>query len=156
MARFPVQSVHVLTFARAIGDENPVFRDRAVARASGLADIAAPLTFVQASAHVDPDYTLRPQPGEEWTGSGSGPGVPDPRTADLLHAEQSFEYHRPVVVGDELTVCVIDGESWTKQGRLGGTLRFHTRITQYRDQDGDLVVTARSVRVQTANRPVLA
>ena len=44
---FPVESLHVLMFARAIGDENAVFRDREAALAEGLPDIAAPLTFVQ-------------------------------------------------------------------------------------------------------------
>lgn len=151
---FPVQSAHVLMFARAVGDDNSVFRDRDVARAAGLADIAAPLTFAQASAQFDPEYSLRPRPGEEWFGSGAGPGSVDPETSGVLHAEQHFEYHRPLVVGDVLTPRVIDGDTWVKQGRSGGTLEFHDFTTEYRDVDGALVVTARAVRVRTEKKPV--
>jgi hypothetical protein len=48
-----------------------------------------------------------------------------------------------------LSVTARDGESWEKQGRRGGKLLFSERITEYRDQEGELVVTARSVGVRT-------
>ena len=69
--RLPVEAGHVMVFARAIGDDNPVYRDpdaRATVAAGGL---LAPPTFVQASAQFDPDYPLRPRPGVTWFGSGA-------------------------------------------------------------------------------------
>ena len=39
------------------------------------------------------------------------------------------------------------GEEWEKQGR-SGRLRFREQITEFRDEAGELVVTARSVSVQ--------
>ena len=39
------------------------------------------------------------------------------------------------------------GEEWEKRGR-SGRLRFRVQITEYRDEAGELVVTARSVGVQ--------
>lgn len=147
--QFPVESLHVLTFARAIGDNDPIFSDRDAARAAGLDDIAAPLTFVQASAHCDRDYPLRPRPGEPWFGSGREPGARHPELTRTLHAEQHFEYHRALIVGDVLTWQVIPGETWTKRSRSGALLEFEDFRTEYRDADGELVITSRSVTART-------
>ena len=68
--RFPVEESHILMFARSIGDPNPVYSDLEYAAASEVGGIAAPPTFVQASAQFDPDYFLRPKIGEDWFGSG--------------------------------------------------------------------------------------
>ena len=46
-----------------------------------------------------------------------------------------------------LTVSSRPGETWEKTGRRGGRLRFVETITEYRDEDGELVVTARGVGV---------
>jgi hypothetical protein len=51
--------------------------------------------------------------------------------------------------GDVLTVKARAGETWEKQGRRGGKLVFRETITEYRDQRGELVVTARAVGVLT-------
>jgi acyl dehydratase len=153
IGRFPVESGQVLAFAQAIGDENPVYRSEDAARAAGLGGIAAPPTFVQASAHFDPEYPLRPTPDVEWFGSGAGPGTHDERGAGVLHGEQHFEYHRPLEVGDVLTATVTPGRTWEKEGRRGGKLAFSESVTVYRDQSGKPVVTARLVAVRTAKRP---
>src|SRR5690606_28988464 len=110
-----------------------------------------PPTFVQASAQFDPDYGLRPKIGQPWFGSGKNPtGVQ--RTGGGgggggggLHAEQHYEYHRPLRAGDVLTATTTPGKTWEKQGRRGGTLLFSESVTEYRNQNGELVVTARSV-----------
>ncbi len=64
--RFPVEAGHILLFARAIGDTNPAY----YGALSGDEVVPAPPTFVQASAQFDPNYFLRPKPGEPWFGSG--------------------------------------------------------------------------------------
>jgi hypothetical protein len=147
--RFPIEAGHIMLFARAIGDPNPAY----YGALTGSPRIPAPPTFVQASAQFDPDYFLRPTLGEPWFGSGASPtGTPEAGGAGGgggLHAEQHFTYHRPLRAGDVLTATVRDGESWEKQGRRGGTLRFVETITEYRDPDGELVVTARGVGVRT-------
>jgi acyl dehydratase len=66
-----------------------------------------------------------------------------------LHAEQHYTYHRPLRVGDVLTATTTPGKRWEKQGRRAGVLVFAESVTEYRDQDGELVVTARSVAVRT-------
>jgi hypothetical protein len=51
--------------------------------------------------------------------------------------------------GDVLTGTTKPGETWEKQGRRGGKLVFSESVTEYRDQNGELVVTARGVGVRT-------
>ena len=137
--RFPVEAGHVLAFARALGAADP---------AGGLprdGDVAPP-TFAIASAQFDPDYRLRPRPGVPWHGSGGDAGLVT-EGAGGLHAEQHFTYHRPIRVGDVLACASRAGREWEKQGR-SGRLRFREQITEFRDEAGELVVTARSVSVQ--------
>ena len=158
--RFPIESGHILMFARAIGDTNPVYADPEKA--------VAPPTFVQASAQFDPDYMLRPHPGRAWMGSGGSPIQAAARAAASgggggapggggmargLHAEQHYTYHRPLRPGDVLSATSRSGESWEKEGRRGGKLRFNESFTDYHDQHGELVVTARSVGVSTERAP---
>ena len=48
-----------------------------------------------------------------------------------------------------LTATTKPGETWEKQGRRGGKLVFTESVTEYRDQDGELVVTAKGLGVRT-------
>ena len=113
--RFPIEEGAILAFARAIGDPNLVYSDRDYAVASEVGAVLAPPTFVQSSAHFDPDYPLRPKIGEPWVGSGKGAtGLPQPAAGaggggPGLHAEQHYTYHRPLVAGDVLTATVRAG-----------------------------------------------
>ena len=154
--KFPIEASHVMMFARSVGDANPVYHDAEYAKETEPGAIIAPPTFLQASAQFDPDYFLRPKIGEPWFGSGREPsGVKKDAAGGSggggggLHAEQHFEYHRTPKVGDVLTAEVKPGKSWEKEGRRGGKLMFSETITEYRDQNGELVVTARGLGVRT-------
>jgi acyl dehydratase len=151
----PVEATHIMMFARAIGDTNPVYHDAAVAKAGETGGVIAPPTFVQASAQFDPTYYLRPQPGKPWFGSGkTASGVEGKASSSGgLHAEQHYEYHRHPKPGDVLTVTTRPGKTWEKESKRAGKLTFSERITEYRDQNGELVVTATGVGV-TTERPV--
>ncbi|MBM3222283.1 MAG: MaoC family dehydratase [Candidatus Tectomicrobia bacterium] len=153
--KFPIEAGHILLFARAIGDDNRVYEDADYARRTEPGSIIAPPTFVQASAQFDPEYRLRPKIGEPWFGSGKEPsGVQAGSGGGTgLHAEQHYEYHRHPRPGDVLTATVKPGNTWEKQGRRSGKLIFSETITEYRNQHGELLVTARGVGVRT-ERPV--
>jgi N-terminal half of MaoC dehydratase len=140
--RFPVEAGHIMLFARAIGDENPAYHR---AMEDGDEPALAPPTFTMAGAHFDPGYHLRPKPGEQWWGSGRSPGSM-PEGGGGLHAEQHFEYRRPVRAGETLYFETVPGRSWEKQGRKGRLL-FSERVTEYRDADGELVVRSVTVAV---------
>ena len=139
-------------------DPNPIYADHDYAASSELGSIVAPPTYVQSSAQFDADYPLRPKHGQPWFGSGrtstgvtrGGGGGGGGGTG--LHAEQHFTYHRPLRPGDVLSATTSAGERWEKQGR-SGKLVFSETITEYRDQAGELVVTARAVGVLT-EKPV--
>ena len=152
--KFPVEAGHIMMFARAIGDPNRIYYDEAYAKTTETGAIVAPPTFVQASAQFDPDYFLRPKIGEPWFGSGKEPTGIKPGASDVpigrgLHAEQHFEYHRQLKAGDVLSATVKPGKTWEKEGKRSGKLMFSETITEYRDQKGELVITARSVGVIT-------
>jgi hypothetical protein len=148
--RFPIEHGHVMMFARAIGDYNPVYFQEEGA--------IAPPTFVIADMHFDPDSGLRPHPDRQWHGSGK---EPTSRPAEGggggggmgLHAEETFEIRRPVRVGEVLTKTTRPGESWEREGRRGGKLHFSETLHEYRDASGELVVTARMVGVRTERNP---
>jgi hypothetical protein len=157
-SNFPVEVGAILLFARAVGDTNPVYYDAEYASGAEVGGIIAPPTFVQSGAQFDPDYPLRPVPGKPWMGSGRNPTglAPTPGSGGGsgggLHAEQEFTYHRHLRPGDVLSATSFPGKQWEKEGR-SGKLVFSESISEYRDQNGELVVTARSVGVRT-ERPV--
>ncbi len=155
--RFPVEAGHIMLFARAVGDKNQIYYDAEYAKTTEPGDVIAPPTFVQASAQFTAGYGLRPTIGEPWFGSGkeptgidrSGGGGGGGGGGTGLHAEQHFEYHRQLKPGDVLTWETKPGKSWEREGRRAGKLQFSESITEYRDQNGELVITARSVGVRT-------
>jgi hypothetical protein len=157
---FPVEAGHILMFARSVGDDNPVYADVEYAVNTEAGSIIAPPTFAQSSAQFDPDYVLRPKVGKPWFGSGKEPsgvtraeGGGGGGNGGGLHAEQHFEYHRHLKPGDVLTATSLPGKTWEKEGRRSGKLIFSESVTEYRDQNGELVITARGVGVRT-ERPV--
>ncbi len=173
--KFSIEASHIMMFARSIGDGNQIYYDKDYAANAEPGAIIAPPTFVQASAQFDPTYGLRPGiDGIGWMGSGSNPTSAIRREAPKseesgsgederkkrqggggggLHAEQRYVYHRHPKVGDVLTASSRPGETWERVGRRSGKLVFRESVTEYRDQNGELVVTAISVGVST-ERPV--
>ena len=155
---FPVEASHILMFARSVGDDNQVYADADYAKTTEAGGIIAPPTFAQASAQFDPDYFLRPKIGQPWFGSGkNATGITrEPGGGGGgggLHAEQHFEYHRQMRPGDVLSATSFPGKTWEKEGKRSGKLVFSESVTEYRDQNGELVITARGVGVRT-ERPV--
>ena len=144
---FPVEATHIMMFRRSIGDYS--------VPDTGLEKAAAPPTFPRAVAQFDPDYFLRPKPGVSWFGSGKKPSSIEgkPASSGGLHAEQHFEFVRPVMPGDVLTMTERDGKIWVKDSKRAGKLMFTERVMEFRDQKGELVCVSRGVSVRT-ERPV--
>jgi len=152
---FPIDRTAILSFAAAIGETNPIYWDAAYAKATPLGDVLAPPTFGIASAHWNPDYGLRgprriparrpAEPkAESPPRSGGGPNL-----TRVLHAEQRFEYKKPLQPGMKLTVSRRAGRTWEKEGKRGGKLHFAEEVTEYRDATGELVLVATSTSVIT-------
>jgi hypothetical protein len=137
--RFPIEAGHVQRFARALGDP----------AADSGGPLAVPPTFTMANAEFDPEWWLRPKPGEAWWGSGRTAG--EPGTGKGLHAEQHYAYERMPRVGETLHGRNTPGRTWQKDGRRG-RLDFIEDVTEWRDDSGALVVTETRLRVITEGR----
>lgn len=127
----PIERTRLRFFAKAIGETNPVYTDEAAARAAGYADLPAPPTFVFA-AELDSgvmDELLE---------------TLDIPLARLLHGEQSFTYHKPVCVGDTVTVRSRISDIYD---RRNGALEFVVKDARATNQHGELVAGMRSVIV---------
>ena len=103
-SRLAVERGPVSNFAKAIKDESPIYQNVRVAVDAGFESIPAPPTFGFAMAHWGTFPENQPPPDPE-ADSGAVMKVIGGLMAQgglVLHGEQEFEYHRPVVVGDVL------------------------------------------------------
>lgn len=142
--RMRVDPSMLLVFARAVGDESDAIRTQLDASAGE--PVTAPLTFTRAVAeHFDDDGELRLWPGGVPTPVGGAPGQ--------FHAEQHFEYFKPLRAGAALHAHTTGGRTWQREGR-SGTLSFAEVVTEFVDDDGDLCVRATKVGVRVATPEV--
>ena len=135
----------VAIFAKAVGDESPVYQRRDAARDAGFDDIPAPPTFTfSGAAHwgAFPDD----QPADD-PAKGGNPlmeiiGGLMSKGGMVLHGEQEFEFQRPLVVGD---VLHREGKVVDLYEKASGerTMTFLVTEDEYRDDAGDLVMTSR-------------
>ena len=119
-------------FAKATGETNPVYTDEAAAKAAGHPAIPAPPTFA---------FTLNnlaPGKGPSWL-SQMGVDI-----GNVLHGEQSFEYHRPIYAGDTITLA---GRVTDIYDKKGGALEFIVMENDATNQKGELCVRMRAVTV---------
>jgi acyl dehydratase len=127
---YEVSRVKIAEFADAIGDPNPVYRDRAAAAAAGYPDVIAPPTF--------PIVV---------TMAASGKAVADPglgiNYAMVVHGEQRFEYTRPLRAGD-----VVTAQSTIESIKTLGRNVMMTTRTEVRTTGGEPVCTAYSTLVE--------
>ncbi|MBL7500033.1 MaoC family dehydratase N-terminal domain-containing protein [Frankia sp. CNm7] len=131
----------VAAFAEAVTDTSPVYQRADAARAAGFDAIPAPPTFTFAARLLGafPDLQpARPEGALEVTDV-----IAALRTDGglILHAEQEFTYHRPVLTGStvHLTGEVEDVRVTTNS--RGQTMTFVRIRTDTRDDAGELLVT---------------
>jgi acyl dehydratase len=127
-----VERGKIKDFARAIGDENPLYLDDRVGQASEWGDVIAPPTFMT---------TFR-------DGADSGAFLRELGTdiSRILHGEQEFEIFRPIRPG-ETFVCrskVLD--VYEKTGR-SGPMAFVARETSVTDATNEIVAFVRHITV---------
>jgi acyl dehydratase len=140
--RVVIERGPVWFFARAVTDDNPVYRDPAAARAAGFDSIPCPPTFPFAWAHmgafpeIQPDNTGVPNPMVEVMNQlRSTPGL-------ILHGEQEFVYHRTPQVGDDLVSEGRIADIYQRESK-GRTMTFIVTETTWKDaRTGEPVVTA--------------
>jgi acyl dehydratase len=133
----------VAFFADAVVDDSPIYRDPKVAEAAGLPGIPVPPTFPFSMEHWGKFAEL--QPADAPTGNPMAKvfGTLMAKGGLILHGEQEFHYHRPIVVGDRLNGegKVID--IYQKESK-GKTMTFLVTETVWTDaKTGETVATSR-------------
>ena len=132
---YEVSRVKIGEFADAIGDRNPLFRDRDAARGAGHPDVIAPPTFAIVISMANSARVI----------GDPGLGV---NYAMIVHGEQSFEYTRPIQAGDVLTAT-----STIADIREVKSLTMITTSTEIRTVGGEHVCTALSTLVERGGQP---
>lgn len=123
---FEVTREDVVAFAEAIGERDPIYRDAESARAAGFAEQVAPPTFVTKMQIMTSGQAVVDQElGLDYT--------------RVVHGEQSYEWRRPVFVGDVLSATPRIADIYAKNAN-----EFLVVETEIRDADGATVVIARS------------
>ena len=127
---YEVSRVKIAEFASAIGDPNPVYRDRDAAVAAGYPDVIAPPTFPIVASMASAGLAV----------ADPGLGI---NYAMVVHGEQRFVYDRPLRAGD-----VVTAQSTIERIReAAGNVLLTTR-TDLVTTGGEHVCTAYSVLVE--------
>jgi acyl dehydratase len=127
-------------FALAMGDDNPLYVDDAYARRAGYPSVIAPPTLVCETcqyAHRAPNadgYI-----GHEWP-------LPLPASR-LVRAGNDYEFMRPVLPSDRISVTWTLESIVEKSFSKGGTQLFVTSVARYRDAVGEIVAVNRETVV---------
>lgn len=119
-------------FADAIGDPNPVYRDPAVADLYGHPDVVAPPTFPIVIAFEPLQAMLTDL---------------DLPLDQIMHADQKFSAHRPIMPGDRLTATL----TIESVRRMAGNTIIATR-TEVATVDGEPVTTAGAKIIQRSGQ----
>ena len=127
---YEVSRVKLAEFADAIGDHNPVYRDRATAQEAGYPDVIAPPTFPIVISMASSSRAL------------AEPGL-NLNYAMVVHGEQRFEYSRPLHAGDVVTAAVTISDI-----RDVGRNSLMTTMTRIDTIEGEHVCTAYSTLVE--------
>jgi acyl dehydratase len=127
----PIERTRLQFFAKAIGEDDPVYTDPEAARRAGYPDLPAPPTFLFA-AELDSGALTQLLADLELP------------LAKLLHGEQGFTYHRPACVGDTVTVRSTITDIYSKKG---GALEFVVKTSRATNQRDELVAELKTVMV---------
>ena len=113
----------IIDFAHAVKATHPLHLDVEAARAAGHADVVAPPTFaVLISQRAEGAYIQDPESGIDFS--------------RVVHADERFTHHRPIVAGDLVTATLT-----VDRARAVGTGGMVTTRTELVDAAGEPVTT---------------
>ena len=135
----------VSAFAKAVTESSPIYQSSEAAEAVGFEDIPVPPTYFFSAAGFWGSFPEE-QPADD-PARGTNPmmeiiGGLMAKGGMVLHGEQEFTYHKPIVVGARLHS---DGKVVDLYEKQTGdrTMTFLVTENEYRDDAGELVLTAR-------------
>jgi hypothetical protein len=126
-----VDRTGIRMWANAVGIDDPVYHDEAVARARGFERLPAPPGFMGVPRRMPAE----PDPG---------PPIRDlhPELGRSLNGGTDFEYRGSILAGDELVATTVIAEIKERTGSVGRMLLI-TRETAYRRR-GEIVALLRA------------
>ena len=139
-AREELGRASIRYFALALGDDNPLYVDDAYAKKAGYPSVIAPPTLICEScqyAHQAPN--AEGYIGHEWP-------LPVPN-ARLIRAGNDYEFMRPVLPSDRISVTWTLENIVEKASSRGGTQLFVSSVARYRDDKGEVVAINRETIV---------
>lgn len=142
----PLGRASIRYFAIAMRDDNPIYRDDATARAAGYPGVIAPPTLIvetcqYSSAPPDADGHI----GHEWH-------LPVPGCR-LVRAGNDYEFTRPVLPTDAISVTWTLEDIAERSSSRGGTQLFVSSVARYVNQYGELLAVNRETIVYQPINP---
>jgi acyl dehydratase len=154
-ASAPLTSEELRRFTQAVMESNPVHWDDEAARARGYDGVVAPPLFpVHASRRPagtpDPPDRLRDDP--DWDGASIDGGINGLPPLDMplrrvLNGGNEARFYRLARVGDAIS-SESRYVSITEREARSGPMVFVVFETEYRNQDGDLLVSVRQTMIR--------
>ena len=143
-SRVVIERGPVANFARAVHDDDEAYRHPAAAAEAGLAAIPAPPTFPFAMEHWGRYAEQQPSQDGQLNALAEVILPLAAKGGIILHGEQSFEYHRPILVGDVLDGATTVVDTYEKESK-GRRMTFLVLETVWTDAaTGEPVATSRA------------
>ncbi len=139
-AREELGRASIRYFALALGDDNPLYVDDRYAREAGYPSVIAPPTLIVESCQ----YAHRPADEEGYIGHEWHLPVANCR---MIRAGNEYEFVRPVLPEDRLSVAWKLEDIVERSSSRGGTQLFVTSVARYYDAQNALVATNRETLV---------
>lgn len=128
---YRVSAAKIAEMAHATGATHPAHTDINAAQQLGYTDVVAPPTFaVIVAQRAEQDYISDPVAGIDFS--------------RVVHAEQRFTHHRPILAGDELRAEVHVDDLTERRGMTMVTTR--TEITDINEEPVASVTSTLAVR----------
>ena len=130
-----VERVKIRELMEAIGDDNPIYREKSKAEAEGYADTPCPPTYITMAF-------------QEFTGAYLDIfKMLEVPLEHVLHGEEEYEYNGEIFPGDVLH-CHMSCESIVEKETRSGSLDLITLQTIFTNQKDQSVLKARSLIVE--------
>jgi acyl dehydratase len=139
-AREELGRASIRYFALAMGDDNPLYVDDAYARQAGYPSVIAPPTLVCETCQ----YAHQAPNADGYIGHAWSLPLPASR---MMRAGNDYEFMRPVLPSDRISVTWTLENIVEKSSSRGGTQLFVTSVARYRDAAGEIVAVNRETVV---------
>ena len=141
----PVLAKDIRRYALAIDDPNPIYYDEDTAKKGKYGGLVAPPGYIcWATQNISNEKRVSELTEDGFTPRGflAIPEIPGVWTFGWVRGSEEYEFHRPLRVGDQVTVKYKITDISEKVGK-SGQLIFITTEHTYTNQSGNLLATHR-------------